>query len=136
MTDRVVSKRPCLNLLRAVLLGAVVLAVGCAAKPVVAQGTWTGTIGQGPKAAGVRFVLEDNNGKLTGQIFFQDPTTNEFLEGGTLTGTRAATAATWTTETDVVIKGTFEENKFTGTLEFPPEEGQPLHGPGPLTLTR
>ena len=61
--------------------------------------------------------------------------TGEYGEDGTLTGTRDGTGATWTTETDVVIKGTFENNKFTGTLEFPSYEGRPTRL-SPLTLTK
>jgi len=128
---------PRLQLLKTTLLVAVVLAAGCAAKKSdVALGTWTGMIGEGhPKPTGVRFSLEDDNGKLSGEMFFQDPATNEFSNDGSLTGTRDGTTATWTTETDVVIKGTFEDNKFTGTIEFPPDEGHP-HAPVPLILTR
>lgn len=125
-------------MLKALLMGGVVLVAGCEVKKTaVAQGAWTGLIGEGhPKPIGVRFILEDdNNGHLSGEMGFQDPVTKEFANDGTLTGTRDGNTATWTSETDVVIKGTFEDSKFTGTIDFPPDEGHP-HPPVLLTLTR
>jgi len=114
----------------------VMLAGGCGAKRAVANGTWTGTIGGGEtKRVGVQFTLEDENGVLVGKTSFQDPETGEYADDGTLTGTRDGTTATWTTETDVVIKGTFEDNKFVGTLEWPARQGRPTRA-SPLTLTR
>lgn len=133
--SRLTSRLACLRFL--FLFGAVVLVAGCVAKKPVILGTWTGTIGGGTtKPVGVRFTFDnDNDGKFTGRVFFQDPDTNEYGDDGTLSGALDGSTATWTTETDVVIKGTFEETKFTGTIEFPPDEGRPTR-PGPITLTR
>ena len=81
MTMRTTRRLPCPLLVRSLLLGSVVLLVGCEVKkPAVAQGTWTGVIGEGHvKPTGVRFTLEeDNTGKLSGEMSFQDPVTNEF----------------------------------------------------------
>lgn len=133
MVDRLTF---CRQLLKMLLLVGAMLAASCAGKRGLGEGTWTGTIGGGTaKPVGVRFVLEDENGKLVGKTSFQDPVTGEYGDDGTLTGTRDGTTAMWTTETDVVIKGTFENNTFNGTLEFPPDEGRPTH-PVPLTLTK
>ena len=117
-------------------LALVMVTAGCGAKRGIGEGTWTGTIGGGTtKPVGVRFVLTDENGKLVGKTSFQDPVTQEYGDDGALAGTRDGATATWATETDVVVKGTFENNTFNGTLEFPSDDGQPTRAV-PLTLTK
>ena len=117
---------------RVVVLG-VLLLVGCQAA-AVASGTWTGTMSS-PNQLKVRFVIEDQNGKLSGRTYFEDESTKEFYPEAENTGTRDDVSASWTTETDVVVKGKFEGNKFTGTITFPADGEQASHEVG-LTLTR
>ena len=56
-----------------------VLLSGCASG---VTGTWTGRM-VSPHNLGVRYVLVDHAGTLTGQVFWEDPLTHRFeLEGG------------------------------------------------------
>ena len=124
---------------RAISFAALFLFIGCAitsAATGVAAGTWTGTIAaEKAKPMGVRFEIEEKDGKLIGRTYFQDQGTAEYAIEGTISGTLDGTNATWVSESDLKVKGKFESNKFTGTLEFPPDEGHPAVTQT-LTLTR
>jgi hypothetical protein len=122
---------------RLVVFAFLAVALGrCAAMQGAAAGTWTGTVGGGAiKPIGVRFVLVDESGKLSGTVSFQDPVTLKFGVDGSLTGTRTGNAAKWTTETEIVVAGSFENDTFIGTLEFPSDEGRPTKSI-PVTLSK
>ena len=113
----------------------VVFALCCASRPGV-TGAWTGTISSGKsKPVGIRFVLEESNGQLTGRTYVQDQGTDEYAIEATISGTKNGANATWTSETDVIVKGKFEDNKFVGTIEFPSDQGRPP-AVGTLTLSQ
>jgi hypothetical protein len=101
--------------------------IGCRGEGDASKsGAWTGSIDENAvKPIGIRFVLEDEHGKLIGQTFIQDQGTEEYVIEAALTGTRDGATATWTTETDVVIKGHFGDNDFLGTIEFPADHEAP-----------
>ena len=74
-----------------------------------------------PNSVGVRFVLDDQAGKLTGQVFWEDPSTHELEFEGGLTGNRSDGSASWTTDGEVSITGRFNGDTFVGTVTFPAE---------------
>ena len=87
------------------------------------SGAWTGSItSPGAIPVGIRFMVAEQNGQLTGQAYVQDPVTHDFLIDAPLTGSRHGSDATWTTATNLVIAGTFDGNDFVGTLQFPADE--------------
>ncbi len=88
-----------------------------------------------PDQIGVRFVLEEKEGRLTGRTFFEDPITRQFEPESQLVGTRTDGNASWTTETNVQISGKFEGSKFIGMIVFPQDGDEPAHSAG-LTLSR
>ena len=88
-----------------------------------------------PNQIGVRFVLEEKEGRITGRTFFEDPVTRQFEPESQLVGTRTDVSASWTTETNVQISGKFEGDKFIGTILFPQDGDVPARSAG-LTLSR
>ena len=97
-------------------------------------GTWTGVM-DSPIKVGVRFVLEESNGKLSGRTYWEDPKTLVFEPEGAISGIHTASAASWTTEGDVAVEGKFEGNTFVGTISFPAQDDEPAHSTS-LTLSR
>jgi hypothetical protein len=94
-------------------------------------GTWEGSMtGVGPPAS-IQFKLLEENGVVTGQTFYADPKTGEFVMGPELTGSRQGVDATWTTVTGVVVAGKFDGSAFAGTIRFPLED--PAGNPAPYT---
>ena len=109
-----------------------ILALACGsntpAAPASAAGSWTGTLSSaGTTAVGIRFILQEDNGKLTGQTYVEDPTTHDFLPDAELTGSRQGSDATWSTSTDLIVRGKFAGNDFVGTLEFPADDPLAIH---------
>lgn len=99
-------------------------------------GLWAGSISStGDIAIGIRFDIQDQNGRLSGRTFVEDPTTHAFLIDADFTGSRNGNAAIWTTSTALVVKGTFGDAGFTGTLEFPADGDFAMHVAN-LTLER
>jgi hypothetical protein len=97
-------------------------------------GTWTGRL-DSPNKIGVRFVLEQKDGKLTGRTYWEEPNTGEFEPAGEVTGEIVDGAASWTSETGVKVTGHLEGAGFVGTLTFPADEDEPAHSAG-LNLSR
>ena len=86
---------------------------------------WTGQASYEGQTTGIRFVLREEGGTITGRMFLQDPNTAGFIESGTVEGTRTGDDAQWTTQADSVVEGTFTENSFTGTITFPERNEEP-----------
>ena len=123
MMERPKLAGPSLGIVAAVLCAA----CGSGGKPPSdVTGTWTGTLSSGGDPSGVRFDLTEQNGNLTGGIYFQDPETHEFVNVGEVTGTRSGADATWNTPTSLVVTGKFEGKGFTGTIQFPLDQFGPL----------
>ena len=115
---------------------------------LLVTGTWTGKV-TSPEATPVtvRFTIEEgvSSGEadspqsvaITGRTYFGDPDSGEFLPEAPLLGSRAGSHASWLTEGDLVISGTFDAGSFIGTLEFPAEEDEAgvAHPPHLTTLT-
>lgn len=79
-------------------------------------GIWVGTMAiTGSTSASIRYEITDNNGQLSGIAFDLEPSRNQFIKTGTLTGTRTGTSAQWTSVGDTV-SGTLSGDSFTGTL--------------------
>ena len=97
-------------------------------------GTWTGVMNS-PDKVGVRFVIEEKDGRLAGRVFFEDPVTRQFEPESQLVGATTDGSASWTTETNVQISGKFEGSKFVGTILFPADGDEPAHSAA-LTLSR
>lgn len=92
------------------------------------EGLWTGSISSvGNTPVGIRFEFHEQLQQLRGQTFVEDPETREFLIDAEFVGSRSGNAATWTTSTGVIVKGTFDVAEFSGTLEFPAEADFPRH---------
>jgi hypothetical protein len=89
-----------------------------------ATGSWSGVM-DSPDKVGVRFVIEERDGVLSGRTFWEDPVTHEFAPEARFTGTRAAATATWKTETNVVVSGHFDGESFLGTIVFPVDGDEP-----------
>ena len=91
--------------------------------------TWTGSLTSGTTTpVGVQFALVDNNGQLTGQTYFQDPVSGQYLIDDDVTGTRNGSDATWSTSTNLVVTGTFDaDGGFSGTFEFPADYPLAIH---------
>ena len=90
------------------------------------DGTWTGSVASpGATPVGIRFVLTEQNGRLTGRTYVEDPNTKAFLVDAELNGTHTGAMASWTTATDLVIRGTFGPDGFTGTLTYPGDSSFP-----------
>gem|GEM_PF-4953737 len=69
----------------------------------------------GATPASIRYEITDTNGQLSGSAFDLEPSRNQFIKTGTLTGTRTGTSAQWTSGGDTV-SGTLSGDSFTGTL--------------------
>jgi len=90
------------------------------ASDVSSRGTWTGsTQATNSIPVGIRFVLSEQDGNLTGLTYVEDPETGDFLRDADITGSRNGSSATWTTSTGLTIRGTFSGASFVGTLEYP-----------------
>jgi hypothetical protein len=100
---------------------------GANGAPATVAGIWSGTLSSGASPVGVRFVIQDQSGQLSGQGFFEDPVTLEFVADADFTGALDGANATWKTSTDLAIVGKFDGTTFTGTLEFPPDGDLPPH---------
>jgi hypothetical protein len=130
------GRQPILECLRAG--GLLLLLVACSSSrsgnnqapgPSSVTATWTGSVSSGDTLpVGIQFALTDNNGQLTGQMFVQDPVTNDFLPDDDVTGTRNGSDASWQTSTALLVKGKFDlDGGFAGTLEFPAEYPLAIH---------
>lgn len=87
------------------------------------DGTWTGSFSTGGAVPiAIRFVLKENQGILSGQMYIEDPKTHELLPDADLTGNRAGARASWSTTTDLTFHGEFQGNEFAGTITFPADE--------------
>ncbi|MDP1919623.1 MAG: hypothetical protein Q8L14_25450 [Myxococcales bacterium] len=100
-------------------------------------GTWTGRL-ESPDKVGVRFVLEEDAGTITGRVYWEDPKTLVFEPEGTLVGVSDGGTVSWRSESDVTVVGTVRDTVLEGTLTFPVDEealpGTPLSAR--ITLTR
>ena len=97
--------------------------------PPSVTATWTGSLSSpGTTPVGIQFALAEGNGQLTGQMFVQDPVSNDFLPDDDVTGTRNGSDATWQTSTNLLVKGKFDlDGGFAGTLEFPADDPLAIH---------
>ncbi len=93
--------------------------------PETLDGTWDGAITLESQTLPIRFVVHDNVGVLTGEVFIADPATGELLPNGELEGSRTRSRGNWTTVTDLEIDGEFTGDSFVGTLLFPAVNGEP-----------
>lgn len=118
---------------RLLLVLALLVMIGCQTLSSVG-GSWTGTIAS-PEPVGVRFDLAEENGSLSGRIYFEDDLTHEFLPEAAITGSRDGAEGSWTTETNVRIVGKFQGNRFLGTITFPASGIRPARS-AELTLSR
>jgi len=84
---------------------------------------------------GIRFDIQDDAGALSGRTYFQDQGTDEYAPEALLSGSCDGGLASWTTESGAIIKGRFDGSSFVGTMEFPPDEGRPVHA-GKLVLNK
>jgi hypothetical protein len=123
---------------RIVANGLLLLLAGCSSSssgnnqnpgPSSVTATWTGSLSSpNTTPVGIQFALAENNGQLTGQTYVQDPVTGEYLLDDDVTGTRNGSDATWTTSTNLVVKGKFDTaGGFAGTLEFPADYPLAIH---------
>jgi hypothetical protein len=103
---------------KAVLL--VLVAISCRTVSGV-SGTWTGRL-DSPNKIGVRFVLEEKDGTITGRVYWEDPRTLVFEPEGTLIGVADGGAVSWRSESDVTVEGMVSDNRFEGTLTYPVDE--------------
>jgi hypothetical protein len=82
-------------------------------------GTWSGIATYEGQSIGIRFILEQSGGILTGRLLMQDPVSQEYLETGIIEGQRFSdNQASWTTEAGSVVDGSFNQESFTGTYTF------------------
>ena len=82
-------------------------------------GTWSGIATYEGQSIGIRFILEQSGGILTGRLLMQDPVSQEYLETGIIEGQRFSdNQASWTTEAGSVVDGSFDQESFTGTYTF------------------
>jgi hypothetical protein len=131
------SPSPGRSRMKAMLCGVVgaavsLLVTACATKEpspsAGAAGSWSGsTASPGRTPVGLRFVLQERAGALTGKLWVEDPETRVLLEDAELTGSRDGSHATWTTSTDLVVTGQFTGDHFVGTLDFPPDYPLEFH---------
>ena len=112
----------CSSRLRFAVL-ALALSTGC--QSATLTGTWTGTF-TSPSNLRVRFVLEEQGGRLRGQTYWEDPNTRALEpEAGELVGAVTDGGASWKTQGEVEVEGRFDGNTFVGTLTFPAFDDQP-----------
>ncbi len=107
--------------MRFFLFAALIALSGCLSS---VTGSWSGVM-DSPDKIGVRFVIEERDGALSGRTFWEDPLTHEFGAEAEFTGSRTAATATWTTETNVVVSGHFDGDLFLGTISFPVDGDEP-----------
>ena len=79
--------------------------------PANIDGTWDGNIKLGSDTLPVRFVIDENVGVISGEVFLADPVTGELLPNGKLAGSRTNSRASWRTATNLHVDG-----EFSGTL--------------------
>ncbi len=105
--------------MRKVLL-LVLVAMSCRTTSSV-SGTWTGRL-DSPNKVGVRFVLEEKDGTITGRVYWEDPKTLVFEPEGTLVGVADGGTVSWRSQSNVTVVGTVNDNSLEGTLTFPVDE--------------
>jgi hypothetical protein len=89
------------------------------------EGTWTGTLTHEGESAGVRFILAQRMGQISGRMLMLDPVSQEYLENGEITGVYNLDYSTIFLESDSYTFGDFEGDSFTGTFYFAAfEEGE------------
>lgn len=88
------------------------------------SGAWVG-VRTGPvDSAGVRFVLEESGGLVTGVMYFQDPDNSQYVERGAVSGTRSGNAVQWTAGRASVV-GTVAGDEISGTFTYAASDGDP-----------
>jgi hypothetical protein len=110
--------------IRAAIFAFTMAILGACHTTSAVSGTWTGTL-DSPNKIGVRFVLTEQNGKIEGRSYWQNEDTKDFEPEGELSGTWSDSAASWVTDGEVQVVGTFNGNSFSGTLTFPAIQGVP-----------
>ena len=104
---------------------AVTLALLSGCQSATLTGIWTGAF-TSPSNLRVRFVLEEQAGRLRGQTYWEDPNTRALEpEAGELQGAVTNGRARWKTQGEVEVEGRFDGNTFVGTLTFPAVDDQP-----------
>lgn len=114
------------------------LLLGCPSQPskgdseaaINLTGTWTGAL-SAPDAESVtlRYVITDDNGQLSGEVFDQDPATGEWLRGGNIIGTRNGTEVSWKSDHEVVtarLEGNALVGKYSSSLGAEGPDPQPI----------
>ena len=121
--DAVLMNHELASSLLRVAVVAFALSTGC--QSATLTGTWTGTF-TSPSSVRVRFVLEQQAGRLRGQTYWEDPNTRALEpEAGELRGAVTDGGARWKTQGEVDVEGRFDGNTFVGTLTFPAVDDQP-----------
>jgi hypothetical protein len=87
-------------------------------------GVWMGTVTGPVDSVGRRFEITDNNGQLTGVTFYLEPDDSEYIEMGTLSGSRTGATVQWTSE-DSSVSGTLSGDTFSGTIIFGGDDTDP-----------
>ncbi len=92
--------------------------------PTSVSGTWVGSATAGSRALPLAVDIAEAGGLVSGRLRLGPPdAASANFDAGALTGTRSGALARWEVEHGAVIAGTFEGERFTGTLSFPAREG-------------
>jgi hypothetical protein len=83
------------------------------------EGTWTGTLAFEEQSIGIRFVLSQRAGSLSGRMLLQDPISQEYLESGPLKDSRYnEDFSTFFLHSGSFAIGDFTENSYEGKFTF------------------
>jgi hypothetical protein len=83
------------------------------------EGTWTGTLAVEGQSLGIRFVLSQRAGSLSGRMLLQDPVSQEYLESGPLKDSRYnEDFSTFFLHSGSSAFGDFTDNRYEGKFTF------------------
>lgn len=83
------------------------------------EGAWTGTLTYEEQTIGIRFVLSQRAGSLSGRMLLQDPISQEYLETGPLKDSRYnEDFSTFFLESGSYAFGDFTDNSYEGKFTF------------------
>lgn len=87
--------------------------------PPSVPATWVGTAKDGNASLGIGFTLvDDGTGQLSGYEVLMDPSSNQPIRAGAVTGSCEGAHAHWSTEGGLVVEGTIAGTTFTGMATF------------------
>lgn len=89
------------------------------------EGTWTGSLTYEGQSVGIRFILAQKVGRISGRVLMLDPVTQEYKETGEITdGYYRENYSTFYLDSDSYAYGDFTGNSYEGEFNFADFNGE------------